>query len=201
MKKVQFENHFSLKVLSGNYKSLLSFLSEKRQSDVIPPEFINDAIEKMWGEKISPEEHVLRIIDDVKKNKDEAVNKYSQLFDKSEYDRIEVTQDEIREAFDLISAEQIEAIEFTINRIRQYHIRQLAHGPVSFSERGTGMIVRPLQRVGIYMTGSDASLPSSIIHATIPGVVAGVNEIYGVTSAMHNGKVCLLYTSPSPRDS
>ena len=189
MKKVQFENHFSLKVLSGNYKSLLSFLSEKRQSDVIPPEFINDAIEKMWGEKISPEEHVLRIIDYVKKNKDEAVNKYSQLFDKSEYDRIEVTQDEIREAFDLISAEQIEAIEFTINRIRQYHIRQLAHGPVSFSERGTGMIVRPLQRVGIYMTGSDASLPSSIIHATIPGVVAGVNEIYGVTSAMHNGKV------------
>ncbi len=189
MKNKQFEDQPSLTILSGDYSTLFSFLKKKRQSDVVLPDFINDAIEEIWGEKISPEEHVSRIIDDVKNSKDEAVNKYSQLFDKSKYEKIEVTQDEIREAFDLIAPEQIDAIKFTINRIRQYHIRQLKHGPVSFSERGTGMIVRPLQRVGIYMTGSDAALPSSIIHAAIPGVVAGVNEIYGVTSAMQDGKI------------
>ena len=189
MKKKQLQNQSSLKILSGDYTNLLSFLKEKRQSDVAPPEFINDAIEKIWGEKLSPEEHVSRIINDVKKNKDEAVKKYSQLFDRSQYDKIEVTRDEIREAFDLISTQQIEAIQFAINRVRQYHTRQLAHGPVSFSERGVGMIIRPLQRIGIYMTGSDVALPSSIIHAAIPGVVAGVNEIYGVTSAMQDGKV------------
>lgn len=189
MKKKQLQNQSSLKILSGDYAHLLSFLKEKRSSTINIPEFISDMIEEMWGEKLNPEEHVSRIIDDVKKNKDEAVKKYSQLFDKSQYDKIEVTRDEIREAFDLISDQQIEAIKFTINRIQQYHTRQLAHGPVSFSERGTGMIVRPLQRAGIYMTGSDASLPSSIIHAAIPGVVAGVDEIYGVTSAMQDGKV------------
>ena len=125
MKNKQFEDQPSLTILSGDYSTLFSFLKKKRQSDVVLPDFINDAIEEIWGEKISPEEHVSRIIDDVKNRKDEAVNKYSQLFDKSKYEKIEVTQDEIREAFDLIAPELIDAIKFTINRIRQYHIRQL----------------------------------------------------------------------------
>ena len=108
------QNQSSLKILSGDYSHLLSFLKEKRNSTINIPEFISDTIEEMWGEKLNPEEHVSRIIDDVKNNKDEAVKKYSQLFDKSQYDKIEVTRDEIREAFDLISDQQIEAIKFTI---------------------------------------------------------------------------------------
>jgi histidinol dehydrogenase len=51
------------------------------------------------------------------------------------------------------------------------------------------MIVRPIQRAGIYMTGNVAVLPSSIVHTTVPGVAAGVEEIFGVTAAREDGSV------------
>jgi histidinol dehydrogenase len=51
------------------------------------------------------------------------------------------------------------------------------------------MVVRPLQRAGIYMPGTEAALPSSVIHTAVPGVVAGVDEVIGVTAAQADGTV------------
>src|SRR5690606_21983424 len=66
---------------------------------------------------------------------------------------------------------------------------QLQHAPQSFMARGTGMQVRPLQRAGVYMAGTDAALPSSVIHTAVPGVVAGVDDVFGVTAARADGSV------------
>src|SRR5690606_14636297 len=55
--------------------------------------------------------------------------------------------------------------------------------------RGTGMSVRPLRSAGIYMTGGEAALPSSVIHTAVPGVVAGVDDVIGVTAAAPDGTV------------
>src|SRR5690606_604208 len=97
--------------------------------------------------------------------------------------------DEIAAAFEQVSQEDHDAIAFAVERVRRYHEMQLEHGPTSFRERGMGMVVRPLRRAGIYMAGTDAALPSSVVHTAVPAGVAGVDEVYGVTAARADGTV------------
>ena len=158
-------------------------------TEPVLPEAVQAGIDELWGEAVTPAGHVARILEAVAREGDAAVTRFSQRFDGSAYDAIEVTSDEIGEAFAAVSPEDRDAIAFTVNRVRRYHETQLEHAPTSFTARGTGMLVRPLERVGVYMTGSDAALPSSVIHTAIPAVVAGVPEVIGVTAARADGSV------------
>jgi histidinol dehydrogenase len=160
-------------------------------SSQISPEVQLD-INKTWSEEerdITPEEHVARIIREVRDKGDKAVHTYTELFDHSSYTDTEVSQTEFDEAFSSISKQDLRAIEFTVERVRRYHREQLSHGPTSFLKRGTGWVVRPISRVGIYMAGNVAALPSSVIHSAVPGNVAGVEEIVGVSAPMPDGRV------------
>lgn len=160
-------------------------------SSQISPEVQLD-INKTWSEEerdITPEEHVARIIREVRDRGDKAVHTYTELFDHSSYTDTEVSQAEFDEAFSKISKQDLRAIEFTVERVRRYHREQLSHGPTSFLKRGTGWVVRPISRVGIYMAGNVAALPSSVIHSAVPGNVAGVEEIVGVSAPMPDGRV------------
>tara|TARA_B110000116_G_scaffold267211_1_gene279192 strand:- start:1650 stop:2999 length:1350 start_codon:yes stop_codon:yes gene_type:complete len=160
-------------------------------SSQISPE-VQLGINKTWNEEerdITPEEHVARIIREVRDNGDKAVHTYTELFDHSSYTDTEVSQAEFDEAFSSISKQDLRAIEFTVERVRRYHREQLSHGPTSFLKRGTGWVVRPISRVGIYMAGNVAALPSSVIHSAVPGNVAGVEEIVGVSAPMPDGRV------------
>jgi histidinol dehydrogenase len=150
---------------------------------------LQQSIEELWGEPLSAADHVARILEEVATKGDEAVTRLSQRFDGSSYEAIEVSREEITAAFALVPPEQIDAIEFATNRVRHYHREQMQYAPQTFEARGAGMIVKPLQRVGVYMTGSDAALPSSVIHTAVPGVVAGVDEVFGVTAAQADGTV------------
>ena len=152
-----------------------------------PP--VQASIDELWGAPTSPAEHVRKILAAVEAEGDAAVKRFSQQFDRSEYDAIEVSGDEIAEAFGQITQAQHDAIAFAVQRVRSYHATQMQHAPTSFTERGTGMVVRPLRRAGIYMTGNEAALPSSVIHTAVPAVVAGVDEIFGVTAARADGTV------------
>ncbi len=179
----------SLQIVEGADAARSSVLKRDPFGAPELPEAVQASIEELWGEPLSAAAHVARILEEVATKGDEAVTRLSQRFDGSSYERIEVTPDEISEAFGLVPQEQIDAIEFAANRVRQYHREQLRHAPQTFDARGAGMIVRPLQRVGVYMTGSDAALPSSVIHTAVPGVVAGVDEVIGVTAAQADGTV------------
>jgi histidinol dehydrogenase len=179
----------SLRIVEGVDAARAEVITRPPFGQAELPEAVQASIVELWGEPLSAAEHVARIIADVEKDGDAAVSRYSQLFDGSSYDTIEVPRSEISEAFDSAPREQIDAVEFATNRIRQYHKEQLRHAPQSFSARGTGMVVRPLERAGIYMTGSDAALPSSVIHTAVPGSVAGVDELIGVTATQPDGRV------------
>jgi len=153
---------------------------------------VQATINNTWQENnrdISPEEHVSRIIHEVRSAGDSAVRSFTELFDDSSYIDMEVSQTEFDEAFSTVSKEDLKAIEFTVERVRRYHREQLSHGPTSFLKRGTGWIVRPISRVGIYMAGNVAALPSSVIHTAVPAAVAGVEQIIGVSAPMPDGRV------------
>ncbi len=131
------------------------------------------------------ETRVAEILDDVRANGDAAVLAYTARFDQlpaGSLQDLELTQAELRAAFDSLPAPQREALQQAAARVRSYHEAQRKASGESWSYRdadGTllGQKVTPLDRVGIYVPGGKAAYPSSVLMNAIPAHVAGVAEI------------------------
>ncbi|HEX5806260.1 MAG TPA: histidinol dehydrogenase, partial [Macromonas sp.] len=95
---------------------------------------------------------------------------------------LELTQLELKAAFDGLPEVQRQALQQAAARVRRYHEAQKKANGESWSYRdedGTllGQKVTPLDRVGIYVPGGKAAYPSSVLMNAIPAHVAGVEEI------------------------
>ncbi|WP_422088053.1 histidinol dehydrogenase [Variovorax sp.] len=131
------------------------------------------------------EKVVADILADVQKRGDEAVLEYTNRFDKlgaKTLPELELTQAELKAAFESLPAGQRDALEAAARRVRSYHEAQKKASGESWSYRdadGTllGQKVTPLDRVGIYVPGGKAAYPSSVLMNAIPAHVAGVGEI------------------------
>lgn len=128
------------------------------------------------------EERVAAILADVKTRGDTAVLEYTNRFDgmnAQSMAELELTQSELKAAFDRLSVEQREALQAAADRVRSYHERQKQGSWQYTDDDGTvlGQQVTPLDRVGIYVPGGKASYPSSVLMNAIPAHVAGVAEI------------------------
>jgi len=131
------------------------------------------------------EQRVAAILADVQTRGDAAVLEYTARFDGLSADSVaalELTQAELKAAFDTIPESQRQALEFAAARVRTYHQAQKQACGQSWSYRdadGTllGQKVTPLDRVGIYVPGGKAAYPSSVLMNAIPAHVAGVGEI------------------------
>jgi histidinol dehydrogenase len=131
------------------------------------------------------EKVVADILADVQKRGDDAVLEYTNRFDKLDaktLPELELTQAELKAAFEALPAAQRDALEAAARRVRSYHEAQKKASGESWSYRdadGTllGQKVTPLDRVGIYVPGGKAAYPSSVLMNAIPAHVAGVAEI------------------------
>jgi len=131
------------------------------------------------------EERVAAILADVQQRGDAAVLDYTQRFDSltaASVQALELTQAELKAAFDGLPAAQRTALQSAAARVRSYHEAQKKASGESWSYRdedGTllGQKVTPLDRVGIYVPGGKAAYPSSVLMNAIPAQVAGVGEI------------------------
>jgi histidinol dehydrogenase len=131
------------------------------------------------------EQRVAEILADVQQRGDAAVLEYTARFDGVQGQTLkdlELTQAELKAAFDGLPAAQREALQAAAQRVRSYHEAQKRASGESWSYRdadGTllGQKVTPLDRVGIYVPGGKAAYPSSVLMNAIPAHVAGVGEI------------------------
>ena len=131
------------------------------------------------------ETRVAAILADVQQRGDAAVLEYTGRFDglqASGMAALELSQAELKAAFEAIPAAQREALQAAAQRVRSYHEAQKEACGKSWSYRdaeGTllGQKVTPLDRVGIYVPGGKAAYPSSVLMNAIPAHVAGVPEI------------------------
>ena len=131
------------------------------------------------------EDVVANILRDVQTRGDAAVLEYTNRFDglnATSLASLELTQAELKTAFDEIPANQRDALQAAAKRVRSYHEVQKKANGESWSYRdedGTllGQKVTPLDRVGIYVPGGKATYPSSVLMNAIPAHVAGVSEI------------------------
>ena len=146
------------------------------------------------------EQRVADILADVQQRGDAAVLEYTQRFDGLQAGTVaelELTQAEMKVAFDAIPAAQREALQAAARRVRSYHEAQKKAGGESWSYRdedGTllGQKVTPLDRVGIYVPGGKAAYPSSVLMNAIPAHVAGVGEIIMVVPTPRGEKNALV---------
>ena len=146
------------------------------------------------------EQRVADILHDVKARGDAAVLEYTARFDGlngATLGALELTQAELKAAFEAIPASQREALEAAARRVRTYHEAQKKANGESWSYRdedGTllGQKVTPLDRVGIYVPGGKAAYPSSVLMNAIPAHVAGVGEIIMVVPTPKGEKNALV---------
>jgi histidinol dehydrogenase len=131
------------------------------------------------------EQRVADILADVKARGDAAVLEYTERFDglkAASMAALELTQAELKAAFDGLPRVQQKALQDAAARVRSYHEAQKKASGESWTYRdadGTllGQKVTPLDRVGIYVPGGKAAYPSSVLMNAIPAHVAGVGEI------------------------
>ena len=129
------------------------------------------------------------LIDDVRRQGDEAVRRYTQKFDGTVPERFEVPAEELERAVKECAPDFVSALEKAAANIRAFHERQKQEGWSFTTQQGCllGQRVRGLHRVGIYVPGGTAAYPSTVLMNTIPARIAGVKEIIMVTPPPKEG--------------
>lgn len=134
-------------------------------------------------ENLDVEATVREIIEKVKEEGDEALRAYSEKFDHVVLSELHVSDQVVNEAFDKIDKDVLTALENAKANIESYHRQQLETGFEDQPSEGVirGQLIRPIERVGVYVPGGTAAYPSSVLMNVIPAKIAGVKEIIMIT--------------------
>lgn len=139
------------------------------------------------------EQKVGEILKQVKEEGDQAVFAFTERFDGAKIDasNIEVTEEEIEEAYTIVEPSLLDVIRKALVNIEAYHAKQRQYSWFDSTPNGTilGQKVTPLARVGVYVPGGKAAYPSSVLMNVMPAKVAGVEEIIMATPCNKEGKV------------
>ncbi len=144
------------------------------------PEAVREGIRRVFGEDLTPEEAVARIRADVRQCGDDALRDWTARVDDLMLGELEVPPTAWEAAYEALRPELREALALAAERVRDFHARQPidALSWETDAMGGTlGQRVTPLERVGVYVPGGTAPLPSSLLMTAIPAQVAGVDEV------------------------
>lgn len=178
-----------MRIVRGAAEARATVLRRVALEDSEPPEYVRERDRAVFGPGLSVSEVVDRIITAVRAEGDAAVLRFNQGLDGAATTGVAVSRAEIDAAYRLAPPDLVGALRLAADRIRAYHERQLRQGWVDFEQDGLGQVVRPIQRAGIYMPGTTAPLPSSMLMTAIPARVAGVDEVYVASPALPDGSV------------
>ena len=154
---------------------------------------LEDLLKRSPNQYTEYEERVAAILQEVKTKKDQAVFEFTKRFDGAEIasESIVVSEEEIKEAYELVEPSLVDIIRKAKQNIKVYHEKQRQYSWFDSKPNGTmlGQKVTPLQRVGVYVPGGKAVYPSSVLMNILPAKVAGVDEIVMTTPPGKDGKV------------
>lgn len=178
-----------------------------------------ESLHKIFGEPLTLEQAVARIIGDVRARGDAALLEWTRKLDQVDLKTVAVSQDEIDVAYAETPVAVREAMELASARIRTFHEKQKpkswlsgqdeafarlssdlkrdftfredpnSSGPMSAKSSLLGQRITPLGRVGICVPGGTVPLPSSLLMSAIPASVAGVREIAIATPPTKSGHI------------
>ena len=154
-------------------------------------EITKDEIFARTESTVNVEAVVADIIENVKKDKDAALIRYSEKFDGVTLESIEVSQAEIDEAIASVDQRFLDILKRASENIYKFHSRQVRNSFMINDTDGViiGQKVIPIENVGLYVPGGTAAYPSSVLMNCIPAKIAGCSNIVMVTPPSKNGKV------------
>ena len=156
------------------------------------PERVRAGIQRIFGEDLTADQVVDRILRDVRTQGDDAVYRYTRDLDRADLDALEVPRAEWDRALDELDPALIAALQTSADQIAAFHQKQIRQSWMDYGPEGIlGQIVRPLERIGVYAPGGTAVYPSSLLMTAVPARVAGVSEII-VCSPPTGGRVSSL---------
>ena len=142
------------------------------------PGVVLESIKRVFGEPLTPEAAVARLLADVRAQGDAALREWTARIDGIRPEALEVPRAAWQAAYEALAPDLRDALERATERIRAFHARQ----PIpSWSTDQLGGVLGqrlvPLKRVGVYVPGGTAPLPSSLLMAAVPARGAGVDEV------------------------
>jgi histidinol dehydrogenase len=165
---------------------MLTIIDKNKQTDLL-----NKLLNRSQFSDIELSNQVEKIVNQVKEKKDEALKIYTKKFDLVDLDTFLVSEEEIRQAMENIDQDLLDDLKKASNNIRIYHEKQ---GYNSFELKEENdiiikQIVKPIERVGIYVPGGTAAYPSTVLMNAIPAKIAGVKKLVMVTPPNQYGQI------------
>lgn len=155
-----------------------SILLRRRSRPKAYPQFLLQGVERIFGERATPETAVAQILSSIRTSGHEALMRWSKVIDGFPGDDLEIPAERWAEAYESLPPETRGAMAVAVDRVRDFHRSQPIRPWMTETLGGhLGQRVTPIERVGIYVPGGSAPLPSSLIMAAVPARVAGVREI------------------------
>jgi histidinol dehydrogenase len=154
-----------------------------------------DDIVKLVQRNVDPANEIRAIVEEVltniQQNGDKALYDYANKFDKVTLNELYLDKAELEEIASTVLPEQKEALNIAYNNIYKFHQTQLkAEDKVETMPGVTcWRELRPIEKVGLYIPGGTAVLPSTFLMLGIPARIAGCHEIVVCSPPQKNGKV------------
>ena len=155
-----------------------SILKRKAVDDLEVSEKLLQNIQLIFGAPLTPEEAVKKVLSDIRLEGDKGLQRWSDRIDGLNSTSFRVPMQEIQSANDNVSEDVLNALAASKERIFRFYSQQPVNSWILQDGDGTlGQLIRPIRRVGLYIPGGTAPLPSSVLMSAIPAQVAGVKEI------------------------
>jgi len=177
-----------LRIIEG-FSSAKLVLSRQAPTQLYP---VSPALRQRLKEVFAvdePELAVRQIIDEVCNRGDAALFDYTLKLDGVELTSLEITRKQINSAYQEVDSELVSALKLAAEQISSFHRAQKDSIWGGAAKPGSGQLIRPLERVGVYVPGGTASYPSTVLMTAIPARVAGVKEVILVTPPRLEGMV------------
>lgn len=142
------------------------------------PESVLQRTEALFGTGVTPPQAVAQILESVRVEGDAALRRWSKLLDRAELAELRISAAQLRAAYDGLAPELAAAMQTAAERIRAFHgFQPLPNWETASLGGRLGQRATPIERVGVYVPGGTAPLPSSLLMSVIPAQVAGVKTI------------------------
>ncbi len=165
-------------------------LSGRNLDQLTAPPAVARRILDTFGEALTPLQVVERIVASVRDEGDAGLERYCLLIDGAFHRPLRVGPEEIEAARRTFSPRLRADMELAAERILAFHQKSMRRSWFETTPQGVfGQVIRPLQRVGLYVPGGTAAYPSSLLMTALPARAAGVREVVVVTPAARDGSV------------
>ena len=138
-----------------------------------------DASERLWGERLGPDQVVERILREVRERGDAALWELTRQLEPAAPTALEVDRARIARAYDEVPGQVVEALRLAAAQVRRFHERHVPRSWLDYGPggSGTGQLILPIERVGLIVPGGRASYPSTVVMMAVPARVAGCSEV------------------------